>query len=155
MGRRRCGDTCGHGAETEDRLARCAAYSRPTAGEPVPADLDSLPGRAGSATAVAAPPQDGLPTNIAEKPVACAGHGPGRLSKKEVVDGWRTDRTRCTGIGSLGESATAGAIGDTGPAGSIAGGAGSGGRQRSGATSGRPQFDGATGSRAGHRFDVR
>src|SRR5262250_594731 len=100
-------DSRGHGTEAEDRFAGCSAYSRSTAGESVSADLDSLPGRTRSATTVAASPQDGLPANFGAKPVASARHGPGRLSKKEVVERWGRDRTRRSGVGSMGESRTA------------------------------------------------
>src|SRR5215469_9600209 len=58
------------------------------------------PGGAGSAAATATSPQDGLLTNFGKKPVTCARHGPGGLSKKKVVGSRRTDRTGSTEAGS-------------------------------------------------------
>src|SRR5215469_2098348 len=85
LGGRCRGDSGGDGAKAEDRCPRCSAYSRSTAGEPVPENLDSFTGRTRCATAIAASTQDGLPANCGEKPIACAGHGPGRVPKTEVV----------------------------------------------------------------------
>ena len=116
------GDTGGDGAEAEDRFAGCSAHSRSTPGEPVSADLDSLPGGTGSAAAPAASPQDGWLTNFGKKPVAGAGHGPRRLPQKKVVGGRGTERTASSAVGSMGESATGGTAGNPGPAGSNIGG---------------------------------
>src|SRR5215510_5606880 len=83
---RRCSrDSGGDGAEAEDRFAGCTAYSRSTARESVSANLDSLTGGTGFATTFAPSSQISWPANFGEKPVAGAGPGPGRLSKKEVV----------------------------------------------------------------------
>src|SRR5262249_24854350 len=108
--------------------------------------------------ALAASPQVGLLTNFGKKPVAGAGHGPGRLPQKKVVGGRGTERTGSSAVGSVGESATAGTAGNTGntgPAGSYLGGGGSSGSERSGATFGGLPLDGASGRGAGHGLDVR
>jgi len=95
---RRCSrDSGGDGAEAENRCAGCSAYSRSTAGESVSADLDSFTGGTGSPTAIASSSQNGLPANFGTKPVAGAGPGPGRLSKKEVVAAG--GRTELEGLG--------------------------------------------------------
>src|SRR5262249_23077406 len=153
---RRCSrDSRGDGAEAEDRFAGCSAYPRSAAREPISTHLDSLAGRARCATTIAASPQNGLPANFAAQPVASAGHGPGRLPKKEVVDRWGADRTRRTGVRSLGESPPAGTVADTRPTGSLPGGVGSSGSQRSRATPSRPLLDGTTGRGSGDSLDVR
>src|SRR6516165_6810188 len=87
--------------------------------------------------------------------LTCAGHGPGRLSKKEVVGSSGADRTRSPGVRSVGESPTAGTVGHSRPARSFAGGAGSGRSSRSWAAGGGPQLDEATRGGAGHSLDVR
>src|SRR6516162_423200 len=148
-------DSGGDGAEAEDRFAGCSAYSRSPARESVSADLDSLTGGTGSATTFAPSSQDGLPANFGTKPVAGAGHGPGRLSKKEVMGRWGTDRTRRSGVRSMGESPTAGAVGHTRSAGSLPGGVRSSGSERSRATPSHLLLDGATRGGASHSLDVR
>src|SRR5215471_21157569 len=96
-----------------------------------------------------------MPANCGEKPITCAGHGPGRVSKKEVVGSERADRTGRLGVRSVGKSPAAGTFSYSRPAGSFAGGAGSSRSQRSGATPGGPQLDGTTRGGAGHSLDVR
>src|SRR5215475_2099523 len=155
LGRGCSGDSRSDGAKAEDRCAGCSAYSQATAAEAIPADLDSLAGGTGSPTAVAPSSQDGWPTNFGSKPVAGAGNGQGRLPKKEVVGGLGTDRTRRSGVRSLGASPTAGVAGDSISARSMPDGVGSSGRERSRATPRRLLLDGTTRCRTGHRFDVR
>ena len=113
-----------------------------------------IPSPARSATTIAASPQDGMPANFSEKPIAGTGHGPGPLPQKEDVGSNRTDRTRRSGVRSLGESPTAGAAADTRSAGSFPDGVGSSGRERSRATPCRPLLDGTTRGGAGDSLDV-
>src|SRR5262249_26541145 len=147
-------DSSGDGAEAEDGCAGCSAYSRSAAGESLPTDLDSLAGGARSATTIAPSPQNGLPANFGAKAVASASHGPGRLPQKEDVGSNRTDRTRRSGVRSLGGSPTAGAAADTRSAGSFPDGVGSSGRERSRATPCRPLLDGTTRGGSGDTLDV-
>src|SRR5215831_11763891 len=155
MGRRCCGDTCGHGAETENRLARCAAYSRFNVAESISANLDSITGGARFTAASAASSQDGLLANFAAKPITSFGYGPRPLSKEEVVGTPGTRRVQTCSARSLGRAASPGATATVGRTRSFLGRVRSCGGQGSGEKPGRAVPDGATRGGTGHGLDVR
>src|SRR5215469_8898956 len=155
MGRRRCGDTCGHGAETEDRPARCAAYSGFNVAESISAYLDSITGGARFTAASAASSQDGLLANFAAQPITSFGYEPRPLSKEEVVDQPGTRRVPMCSARSLGKSSTPGAATTAGPTRPFPGGVRSCGSDGSGEKLGRAMPDGAARRGTGHGLAVR
>ena len=86
MDRRRGGDSCRHGAQAEDGLARCPTYSGLAVDEPFSPHLGTVASGAGFAADAAASTQTGALSNFGDEPIARIGHGARSLPKEKTVE---------------------------------------------------------------------